>query len=268
MYTIMRLFTIMGWENFGKKRCFVEILNVDGEKVRKYWGNGADAFEAAGRVVREREERRRDLAVVRAWQDRDYVIDRKVAALDAFIQVQIDRVLVAAGFHFHSGAIRKRQKSKMRKDTNSAVTELKNDVMTGRDGVQREKFSELEDEVRRLSLEALRGIEESDRATLACKVDETIVEVASKVRAMQQEFKLDTASPVERLVIEQVTTAWVQWYVAAWLLESEYCQKRSYRQNQYLERRYTRSQVRLSRAIDQLTKLRCIPRAYLENGKR
>ncbi len=258
----------MGWEKFGGKRCFVEILSVDGEKVRMYWGSGLEAFEAASRVDREREERLRDLAVVRSWRDRDVVIDRKVEALDAIVGVQIDRVLMSAGFHSHKGAIRKRQKSKMSKESEKQLIELKHECMIGREVEQGESVPELEDGIRRLSLEALRGIEASDRTTMACKVDETIREVTVKVRAMKRDFKLDEANAVERLVIEQVTTAWVQWYVAAWLLESEFCQKRTYRQNQYLERRYLRSQVRLARAIDQLTKVRWIPREYLEYGKR
>ena len=347
----------MGWEKVRGQRYFYEILSVDGEKVRKFWGNGIEAQMAAVRVAQEREARAKDLAVVRAWEKRDRVIDRKTDALDAFFALSLERVLMDAGYHRHKGQLRKRRKSinddhwgaptrtilgslaspeslDKSNGTGSAIPlsrgislrkgrkSLSDDSQGSTDGAEKsngsvspislareislrkgqktnknmnemnesnesklselkaeclqmqksevtgpESANEVEDEVRRLSLEALRGLKGVEHPTLVCDVDATIAEITRKVQVIKDDFRLERSNAFDRMMLDQLTTTWVQWYVANWLLDSENCLKRSYRQNQYLERRFSRAQVRLTKAIDQLARLRGIPRGHLENGR-
>ncbi len=380
---------VMGWESVAGKKYFYEILSVDGEKVRKFWGSGLEAQRAAARVEAEREARKKDLDVVRAWEKRNRVIDRKTDALDAFITLNFERVMLDAGFHRHKGEWRKKrrpagfgsfsslfgswelrsssspdslgksngtgspiphsrgiskgqgrktfcddsqgstddaekpngsvspislareiscgerrgpacvgslaspdnlekskgtsstiphsrgiskghgQKTNMSEMNQSRYIELKADcLLLHQEGLATsESATELEDEVRRLSLEALRGLTGVEHPTLVCNVDATIAEITKKVQAIKEDFMLERSNAFDRMMLDQMTTAWVQWYVANWLLDSEDCLKRSHRQNQYLERRFSRAQVRLTKAIDQLARLRGIPRGILEKGK-
>ena len=125
---------------------------------------------------------------------------------------------------------------------------------------------QLGDEVRRITMEALRGIT-ADRAITGsnepqvkfrCNIESTIIEVETKVLELRQDLQYEHANPIDKLVIEQLLTAWVQWYVSGWLLEGELIPNRTWRQNQYFLRRYQTSQAKLTKAIDQLSRIRQI----------
>ncbi len=128
------------------------------------------------------------------------------------------------------------------------------------------RAEELGADIRRIALEALRGITRPNQepcVAIACNIDQTIAEVESKVHAMRQEFQYEDANPFDKLVIEQLLLAWVQWYVAGWLLEGELSRDRTWRENHYFTKRYHQCQFRLSKAIDQLARIRQISGSYL-----
>ncbi len=126
-----------------------------------------------------------------------------------------------------------------------------------------EAFRKLGEDIRRIAVEALRGIPDSDQddgpsVTLTCDIDQTIAEIETHVEALRKDFQYDDANPFDKLLIEQILVAWVQWYVASWLLDGQLAQKRSWRENQYFTHRHQLCQTRLTRAIDQLARLRLI----------
>ena len=123
-------------------------------------------------------------------------------------------------------------------------------------------------EIRRIALEALRGIPspkaDEPHVPLVCDIEETIVNVEEKVAQLRRDLQYEESNTFNRLVIEQLLTAWVQWYVAGWLLEAELPADRSQGQNQYFSQRYQHCQTRLTKAIDQLAKIRQIPAGRLK----
>ncbi len=128
-----------------------------------------------------------------------------------------------------------------------------------------EAFKQLGEDLRHIAVEALRGIPSPDslpygqpKVTVSCDIESTIAQIDVYVEELRQELQYDDANPFDKLLIEQILVAWVQWYVAGWLLDGELAQKRSWRENQYFTQRYQQCQSRLTRAIAQLSKLRLI----------
>lgn len=126
-----------------------------------------------------------------------------------------------------------------------------------------ELFKQLGENIRRVAIEALRGIPKPENAegptvTLTCNIDQTIADIDAHVEALRRDFQYDEANPFDKLLIEQILVAWVQWYVASWLLDGQLAQSRSWRENQYFIQRYELCQSRLTRAIDQLARIRLI----------
>ena len=250
----------MGWKTIGNKRYFYERRYGDGVTDTRYVGRGIEAQIAEKEAIQRALERAKDIAIVRGWEDRDRVPEAKSAQFEVFARATVDRFLGEKGFHQHKGQWRRRQKRFSMSTKESSLAELKSSVVIGKEPMEIGNAPSFGQEVRHLTLETLRGVR-------GCAVDQTISDVEAEVEAMRKEFSFDEASQYERLVIEQVLSAWVQWYVAGWHLESGGPDSRTERQNMYLDRKYMRSQVRLSRSIDQLAKLRCVPRSYLKSGR-
>ena len=132
-----------------------------------------------------------------------------------------------------------------------------------------EQTETLANNIRRVALEPLRDLHNSARTdgiTIDQTFEETMAEVEARIQNLRQEFQYEDSNAFQRVIIEQICTAWVQWFVAGMLLEAQSPAARSWQQNQYFTQRYSLCQNRLSKAIDQLAKLRQIPsgRIHLE----
>ena len=103
----------MGWKTIYGRRYFYEICEVEGDWVTISWGSGPEASEAAERVEREHEENALDLAVVKAWSERD----RMLAALEqkiAMLKVEYDAASIDFDFAFDEEALRLEEKAEER----------------------------------------------------------------------------------------------------------------------------------------------------------
>ena len=204
----------MGWKTIKGRRFFYEDIYVDGERTWKSWGSGIEAQQAALRVEKVKAENARDLALVRAWEERDWGIDKKTDVLDRLVQREVRTFLVQEGFHQQNYRWTKPwTKSRKKTMKDKEIGELNSECVVGRheENVGLAEGIPLENEVRRLSLEALRGMGGKDPAnvTLGCQVDKTIEEVTARVAEMRAEFGYENAIPFEKLLIEQMSTAWV-----------------------------------------------------------
>ena len=256
----------MGWETINGRRYFYETTYVDNERIRHCWGYGLDAMKAAARVEREQEARKTDIAWLKATKERNYDLDHRIATLNARIHKTINTQLSQVGYHYLRGQWRKIHKSIMNAQTN--LLELKTQVLNQNEvqPVTPQESEQLSSDIRRLALESLRGLSNPDvgpRVTLSCNVNKTIGEVEAKVQSLRDDFQYEHANSFDKLVIDQLTTSWVHWYVAGWLLDGELAANRTHRQNQYFTQRYHQCQGRLTKAIDQLTRIRQIPNGNL-----
>ena len=251
----------MGWETIKGRRYFYETTYVEGKRVRRCWGRGPDAVAAAARVEQQRQTRLADLVQVRSFRDRDRQIDKQVDQFNANISHTIQTHLNQVGYHYNRSQWRKR---KVQMSHQTTLDNLKAESRKARPTKQGSTKNPqyFGDDIRRAALESLRGISAPEDST-QIDVERTIADVEAKVTELRKEFQYDDSNTFNRLVIEQLLTAWVQWYVAGLLLEAELPTNRSLRQNQYLTHRYQQCQTRLTKAIDQLAKIRQIPAARL-----
>lgn len=257
----------MSWKIVNACRYFYESTEVDGDRVEICWGKGAEGFAAAQRVERERVENRRDKALIRSWRTRDAAIDSMVRDSSDSLLDELHSTLALAGLHRHKGQWRRRRKvQRVDKDIEELRKEVMNKEATNRKSapaVQPVEQSHLDAVIRTRSVDSLAEVGYSEE-----QIDRIRREVDDKIREILTTFSTESATSFEQMVTEQIATAWVQWYVASLLLDSASFAARSWRQNQYLEQRYQRCQARLSRVIDQLSRIRCIPRCYLTLSRR
>ena len=108
----------------------------------------------------------------------------------------------------------------------------------------------LGDTIRLVAISAIREVNENYEGIVKL--------IESKVQTMRTELQYEHANPLDRLVIEQVLTAWVQWYIAGILFDADLSKNRSWRENQYYTKRYKECQTRLTKSIEQLAKIRQI----------
>ncbi len=251
----------MGWETIKGRRYFYETTYVEGKRIRRCWGRGPEAVTAAARIEQQR-ARLADLAQVRAFRDRDRQIDQQVEEFNATVHHTIQTHLHQAGYHYCRSQWRKRI---FQMSHQTSLNNLTGDCQKVRQTKQSstKKPQYFGDDIRRAALESLRGISATEDKPKV-DVEQTIVDVEAKVTELRNEFQYDESNTFNRLVIEQLLTAWVQWYVAGWLLEAELPANRSQCQNQYYTQRYQQCQTRLTKAIDQLAKIRQIPAGRLK----
>ena len=253
----------MGWKAINGRKYFYEATEVDGDRVVVSWGSGSEAKDAAARVERERAERAVDLELLRFWRERDGITDSLVKERTDELRKALASRLEASGFHQHQGQWRKQRKFRYRTLEPNNIQNLKETIMERKNKVRAPLVrSELEDEIRQRSIDVLHqmGFDEA-------MIGKTSEQIKERIETIRADFGIDKAVPFERLLIEQIATAWVQWFIANLLIDSQSMASRTWRQNQYLEQRYQRCQNRLTKSIDQLARVRCIPRKYLEDGR-
>lgn len=244
---------IMGWKTIKGRRYFYEWAE-DGEVSR---GSGAEAKLAASRVDRVKNKAVVERAFVSRWRIEDSKVDQFSADVSRAVDALIGEALWSFGYRHTKGRWRKMNSKSKKAGESGAV----NGSSLGY-----EALINLDNDVRRLALEGLQ------RSGLGAELEEAEIErlrleVAAKVEAMRVEFRYEDCSAIEKLLVEQLATAWVQWYVASWQLESLSIEDGNLKRSQYLEKRYFRCQTRLSRLVDQLARVRCLPRVYLKNCK-
>ncbi|HLO97065.1 MAG TPA: hypothetical protein VK171_00605 [Fimbriimonas sp.] len=129
-----------------------------------------------------------------------------------------------------------------------------------------EKISTMEHTIRMLALNGLRRI--GPEIILQDYDQKEIIEnIHTKLIEQRQTLGYEESSMLEKMVIEQIMTLWVQWYVAGWQVEAMPYGDAYMKQNHYLERRFLRCQSRLMRGYDQLARMRAVPREYLIGGR-
>ena len=110
---------------------------------------------------------------------------------------------------------------------------------------------QLGEAARRMAIESIRQVADN-------LDDGPINQIEAKIKSMRQELQYDHANTFDQLLIEQVLTAWVQWYSACWLLDGDLVKNRTLAENNYFSRRYNQCQIRLDKAIAHLSKVRQI----------
>lgn len=73
---------------------------------------------------------------------------------------------------------------------------------------------------------------------------------------MRQEFGFENASPLERLLIEQVTLAWLHYYLTQWSYNTAHISGMTIGMAGYWERRLNGAQRRYMRALETLARIR------------
>ena len=237
-------------------------------------------LKASARVAQQKYERSEDIAWLEAALSRDRVIDQRIATQDARVRKTIAAQLNQCGYQYLRGQWRKKQRSKMSEQQN--IADLKNEILSKSqvDTIAPEESEELSDDIRRIAIESLRELRQGPKenranfdgetsnnddrqVTVFCTIDGTIAEIKEKVRKMRADFQYRHVNSFDRLLIDQLTTAWVHWYVAGWLMDGELSINRTWRQNEYYAKRYQQCQTRLTKCLDQLARIRQIPATKL-----
>lgn len=78
------------------------------------------------------------------------------------------------------------------------------------------------------------------------------------IQKMRSDLGYNRSSALEKLMIEQVLTLWVQAYVVGLKLENATSGSHSIQNGIYLERRYHGAQARLTRALESLARVRSL----------
>ena len=130
------------------------------------------------------------------------------------------------------------------------------------DPINAHRVDSITSQIQRLALEPIRDLcndNGNSQATIDQTFEEIVAEVEAQIQNLRQEFQVEDGNVFHRLIVEQICTAWVQWFVAGVLLDANPPDKRQWRENNYFNQRYLHCQNRLTQASDQLAKIRCIP---------
>jgi hypothetical protein len=273
--SILLLIAKMSWRIIHGKPYFYETVYQNDVRTKRCWTLCHAGLKASARVAQRQDEQQREIAGLRAAQARVAHIDRLISTLDARIRKTLAAHMSQSGYFYLRGQWRNRQESKMQTQPN--LTELKDEIIKREEikPVTSQECEQLSGDIRRLALESLRQFaanqasnqeDASDaqpRVKLCCNVEQTIAEMEAKVLSMRHDFQYELVNSFDRLLVDQLTTAWVQWYVAGWLNDGVFTTSRSLRQNQFYAQRYQQCHSRLTRTIDQLARIRQIPASAL-----
>lgn len=244
----------MGWKTIKGKRYFYEWIDQNGERFLKCRGSGNEAQTAATRVAHQRTQLQKEQDILRKWQIQDSKAEWLTTNLKHAIDQKLDATLARQGIRRVKRHWRKMQ-SKTRADMASAPY-LSSDDLDPDDALK------LEDEIRTLALDSL--IREGPIPPISKqKLQQLTTEVSAKAESLRAELTHAHVTAIETLLIEQIITAWVQWFAASYQLETANIPIDNFKLNAYLEKRYQQSQENLSNAIDHLTKIRCVSSRYL-----
>ena len=269
----------MGWRIIHGRPYFYETVYENDVRTKRCWTMCHAGLKASSKIAQQQFEHQKEIAWLETTKARDEYIDGLIFTLNARIRKTIAARMGQSGYFYLRGQWRKQQESKMQTQPN--LTELRDEVTKPGETktVTSQECEQLSGDIRRLALESLREFaanqplpelnDEEDcsdakpRVKIFCNVEQTIAEMEAKVQSMRQDFQYELVNSFDRLLVDQLTTAWVQWYVAGWLNDGVITSSRTCRQNQYYAQRYQQCHSRLTRAIDQLARIRQIPASAL-----
>ncbi|HLO99229.1 MAG TPA: hypothetical protein VK171_11590 [Fimbriimonas sp.] len=247
----------MGWKVIHGVRYFYEWNVVEGVPIQKCWGSGEEAQLAAARVETARKERANERRIVKRWQYEDMKMDQSEQEIRDRAELISRQLLDKLGYHMQDGEVRK-------KNSNTRAAERSAHLAEPKVAVSIEETFALEDDVRQMTLSALgRGGDLNEEA-----LDALHQKVASKVEVLRAELSHPEISGIERILVEQIITAWIQCYVASRLVDTLEMDEKHWRRHQYMERRYVRAQARLTKSLEQLARIRRVPLKYLNSCRR
>lgn len=244
----------MGWKTISGRRYFYETIEADGRRLQKCWGSGEEAEQAAARIAAQKEKTTQSKANIRQIKKQDSMVEELTSSEKIDLKNKLNNRVWLANYS--------KQNAKLSSFENRTYT----DPQTGEVHMDRDLAMKLEDDVRQVTLNSLKKAA-ANNPEEAAKVDQLIDEVHIRVAEMREEYSHAMSTAIESLLIEQIITAWVQWFVANRQLEAEPITAANWRQYQYLERRYQRCQTKLARTVEQLARIRSIRRPFLESGR-
>lgn len=275
----------MGWKTVKGTQYFYEYVREGGKSRYKCWGYGREAREAAARVERKRQLRIEQAECLKEWSRIDRAVRELSAKSKREVRREVGSRLAKHGYRFVYGHWRKMKEPLQEEAGDLAfaghlwlekegfppgdLATLSSDDGPTENELRLSKIQDIgtmEHTIRMLALDGLRRTG-PDRTLQDYDKIEIQEDAHTKLIHLKEKLRYDQSSEIEKLVIEQIMTAWVQWYVAGWQVETMPMEEDQLKKNHYLERKYSRCQTRLARSLDQLARLRCVPRAYLVDGK-
>lgn len=97
----------MPWETRKGRRYFYEVTYRNGKRIRKCWGSGPEAEQAAQRVEQAKLTAKQNLDRLHKFQVQNQRIDSQIAAFSAQISAILAQDLIRSGLHFSHGQWRK-----------------------------------------------------------------------------------------------------------------------------------------------------------------
>lgn len=82
------------------------------------------------------------------------------------------------------------------------------------------------------------------------------IAVRKQVEQMAKELGTEQASPLERMLIDQVVIAWLRWQSVEWRYQNDFAQSITLTKGIYLEKRLTAAHRRYLQAIESLARVR------------
>ncbi|HLO97730.1 MAG TPA: hypothetical protein VK171_03960 [Fimbriimonas sp.] len=222
-------------------------------------GRGPDVVHVKEHIEGKRKARALDRVTARRLFKFSAEVDRQAKMLAAEVNLLVIKMMRDRGYHYKKSEWRKMQDKSKRNTDGWSPAELRL--------LEVDKVSTIEHHIRRLALSGLRSAGPNMQPLNDSDLDQIHQEVIDKLIELRAQFRFDESSPIEKLLIEQIMTAWVQWYIASWQVETTATDNDYHKKNIYLEKKYARCQSRLSRTIDQLSKLRTVPRIHLMDSK-
>ena len=99
----------MSWEQRGKRRVYYRARRVNGRVQKEYLGHGPQAEAAAAKDAAAREARRREREAIQEIKEQAAPLTEVMAVLDKVVTEMTAGSLLAAGYHQHRGAWRRRR---------------------------------------------------------------------------------------------------------------------------------------------------------------
>jgi len=259
----------MAWETRNGQRYYYRKRREGGRVVSEYVGAGDLAVAVAYLEDASSKQRRalakREAALFQAERQRWRGVETLVGELDAAIRTLVREALTAAGYHQHKGQWRKRRmttpdpvqdlaalardKERAKKDTTASLVRTIDATLAIDPSAWRQIFD--------MSLTTVSQIIDF---AIAKKDSESRPILLANWRGMIAELTTPDATPLERLLIENVATTWLTWQITVYRYEGTVngAQGCTLTKAKYWEDRVNAAQRRYLRAVETLARVRKI----------
>lgn len=228
--------------------------------VSEYVGTG----ELADLVARlnEIDQQRRKFELHRRREELAELtrLDSQVDEFCATVKQIVTAVLLVTGHHRHRRQWRKKRmaKEEWSEELSAAMDRAQREKATGKDKALIGKFIQETPDGWMVYGDMYRNAVMSTLETMAGKSQKgemLVVSLQARLKALQADFGYNTASPIERLLIEQICLCWLKLY---WLenIFSQNYEKISLANTLLYEKRLALCQHRFNRAIEVLARVR------------